>query len=1019
MNPNVRPSLGDRVRMGAEAVRDAVVAPFRAIRNFADRVGDALGVGGRVRDRVNVIEDNVGGVGDRIRHGAQNLPVVGGMVERVSPVREEQMLEAKYFKAVRPAVVREVAEDNVRGEMALNVADTAVQQWQADATNANTLNAINAEALRRNPDAQDPANQPQVDQARAEFIKLNIARQIVAGRPVSEAQINAHMAEANRIVPLTNEQYYKMVDQLASPHISPQERDRWVNALGKLRERAAEHALHEYHDHHIRADLRKDGKALAEVDSRCRNLLNGIDFAGAISDPNRDVKLREIKGEVEADPVVKAVVKNKENLTHPITEHKVGNLENSANREELRRGVAYDVLGYGALCFDASGNRVMDVSTATNLINSELTAARSVHDLLTKTTINKPILDRGPSVPVFSKEALIDKLKDHRTSENLVLIMELWAMRDASGNFRTSMDSNAYIQKLSELKGKDFNAVLLDLGYTQSDIDIIKGHSPELFTAGDQHFGQEVAVVNKPYFDLLAVDTADAYGLYVDSYMLDELTDVLIIRNGKIVVDPTKVTPLNARVYNIVAHDLMNNRDVLNALVEQIIAQNPGQYNDISVLPDSYFLTERQAVKELPRTLEELEKVKDQQALEICLKNGLSPEEAMRVINKKERNVLKDFFKGSFNGVGRVLRGVAVIMALGAIGGTAGNIIAVGMGLYAAWNLLRGGFAMAGEGIDWTKALIGHQIAKFKGDKEGADRFAEEIKERTRRLLGLAIGTATGAAASFVFGPAAAGVIPLIAIPAGKAAEAMTTVREKGEIKKILDTISGDDLPAEERAAYVERLRQLASGNNQAFISSITTGLIFGSSAMATGMRLTGTDSLISRWSKGKDALVEGQKVDKDGVGDGKIIDKDVAVSTETETIDISMADRVLPIGVERGLRGGHEAIRFVNVDGADALEYAPGSSVAQGLERILSGDMTAKAYDAHGIGVSLVRMFVSSDEAFWTQQLGQDGVRMLIDANEDMTLKEIIAQANKNPGGIWFPTKAFNNMMPTVNQPK
>ena len=110
MNPNVRPSMGDRVRMGVEAVGNVIGAPFRAIGNFADRVGDALGVGGRVRDRANVIGDNVGGVGDRIRHGAQNLPVVGGMVDRVFPVREDRMLKAKHFEAVRPAVVREVAE---------------------------------------------------------------------------------------------------------------------------------------------------------------------------------------------------------------------------------------------------------------------------------------------------------------------------------------------------------------------------------------------------------------------------------------------------------------------------------------------------------------------------------------------------------------------------------------------------------------------------------------------------------------------------------------------------------------------------------------------------------------------------------------------------------------------------------------------------------------------------------------------------------------------------------------------
>ncbi len=1000
MNPGVNPPIGDRIKMGAEKVVDAIKAPFRAIQRFAERVGDAFGSGGKVDDWRGTVDDKVARVGDKVTDVAGKIPVVGKFVDRATPVTgESRMLKPEDIKKVRPGVVEKVAKLLVRQELMKGIPQTDIDTWSADPSNSTVVATFQADAVARIPNAADPANQPAVDQARVAFMNNRIAQRIVAGMPVSPDQINAKKTEANKIVPLTNEQYLEVAEKLSSPHIDPSQKESWKYALETLREEAGKKALEDYHGHKLRTELRKDGqRTLNEVDKRNGSLLNSIDFAGAIADPGRDARLTEIGQKLKADPVVKAIVKNRDNLTHPITEHKVDNLGIPSNREEVRRGVVYDILGYGPVCYDATGKKVRDVASARTLINTELSNVHSVIDPSTGRAVSLAILDKVAVPPIFSKEALVDKLSDGKNRENLALIMELWAMREAGGNFRTSIDSKAYLQKFNELKGKDFNTILLELGFVQTEVDSIKATIPGLFNAGDQHFKQEVAIVNKPYFDLLAVDTVQAYELYIDAYMLSELKNVLTIKGGKIDVDSTKVTPLNARVYNIVAHDLMNDRDVLNALVEQIIAENPAMYNDLSVLPGNYFLTEREAKGELAPTLKRMESVKDQKAIELCLDLGLSPEVAMRVVNKKERNVLKDFFKGSFNGVGRVLRGVAVILALGAIGGTAGNIIAIGMGLYAAWNLLRGGVAMAGEGIDWARALVGHQVAKFKGDREGADRFAEEIKERTRRLLGLAIGTTVGAAASFVFGPVAAGIIPLVAIPGGKAVEAITTVREKGEIKRILDKIAGGGLPEDERAKYAERLKRLAGDNTQAYISSITTGLIFGSSVMAMGMRLTGTDSLISRWQSGKDALVE----------DGKLIDK----TGQVETMDVSMADRVLKIEVERN----GELVRFV---GGEALSLAPGSSVAQALERIMMGDSSAKVYDGIGIGDKLVKMFVSGDPNLWRATLGDKGIEYLLEANKGMNLAEIVAKAKLNPGGIWFGRNILENAMPVVAQPK
>lgn len=1039
MNPNVRPSMGDRVRMGVEAVGNVIGAPFRAIGNFADRVGNALGVGGRVRDRANVIGDNVGGVGDRIRHGAQNLPIVGGMVDRVSPVREDRTLRDEHFIAARPGALRQVAEMLAREQMIPQVDPNDVQNWMG--ANQQAIATLQAEAVQAYQDAQDPAAQPQVNQQRAQYVELAVRRAIVANQPVAENEVQAQMAEAGRITPLTNEQYSRFMEQLARPgtqDIGQYQRSR--EALNIFRRGAVEHALHEYHDHHIRAELRRDGNRLMnEVQNVARGAVGNIDIGNILNAPDRNVQLRQAREGLEADPVLHAVLGRRDNITHPITGREIGNLDIGANREHVRRGVVYDLLGFGVLCYDPGFQRVLETSDAVEHVNDILDADQTLRDNAGSVIWQEPILDQTVRPPAFHKDALILKLQDGQNRENLVVLMELWSRMDGSGNFAENMSPQDYLQRLGGLRGVNFDGMLGQLGLTPQEIADLRTNMPSLFTVGNNHFGNELSLINEPAFDLLAVDNADAYNLFVDLAMLDEFADILTVdRNGRLVVDPTQVTPLNARVYNLIAHDLMNDRDVLDALVEQIMAQNPNQYRDINALPDRYFLTEKQATKELAPTLKKLEGVKDREAAEALMREyGFSPEKAMQIINKKERHVLKDLISGSMNGIGRILRAVAVMTIIGSIGGTAGTIISVAMVIYAAWNLLRGGAGMAHEAFDLMNLWRLRHKAEKDGDKEGADRFREEIKVRSRRLLGLAVGTVAGAGAAFVFGPAYTGIMQVMALPVGKAAEAITTVAQKGEINRLINDAIGGGLTPEQKAKNAQRLEQLLSNNTQALISSATTGFVLGAGIMSLYMQANDVESLLERFqNRNPKTLVEKENVTggpkgEDGEGDPKNRpDPDNGKPKEpptgrgegtatSETIDITMADRTLPIGVERGVSGGHNAVRLVDIPGQDALEYAPGSSAAQALEKIISGDMSAKAYDTVGVGRILAQMFTSSDKALWTQQLGQDGVRMLIEANGGMTLEEIISQANKNPGGIWFPTKAFNNMMPTVVQPK
>ena len=476
-----------------------------------------------------------------------------------------------------------------------------------------------------------------------------------------------------------------------------------------------------------------------------------------------------------------------------------------------------------------------------------------------------------------SKDALILKLQDGQNRENLVVLMELWSRMDGAGQFAENMSPQEYLQRLGGLRGVDFAGMLGQLGLTPQEITDLRTNMPSLFTVGDNHFGNELTLINEPAFDLLAVDNADAYNLFVDLAMLDELAHILTVdRNGRLVVDRTQVTPLNARVYNLIAHDLMNDRDVLNALVEQIMAQNPGQYNDIGALPDSYFLTERQATKELAPTLKKLESIENQEAIKAWLDAGLTPEEAMLAVQKQERKVWRDLIKGSSTGFLRLTRGVIMMLALSTIASTIGQPAVIVMGIFAAINLLRGAGGMAVDAVMLIPAFAKWIGAELKGDKEEADRFKEDIKQRTDRLLMFAIGTGTGVVTSLVFGPAAGAFVPLLSIPGKVAAEAIVTVQEKGMLNQIEEKIKANLATPEE----IEKVKKCVRQNRQAGIDAYFLGLNVGAIFTARAMESQGKEGLLKEWLD-KNPKVSAEKDVTEGGPKGEEIVEDGGPKTE------------------------------------------------------------------------------------------------------------------------------------------
>lgn len=95
-------------------------------------------------------------------------------------------------------------------------------------------------------------------------------------------------------------------------------------------------------------------------------------------------------------------------------------------------------------------------------------------------------------------------------------------------------------------------------------------------------------------------------------------------------------------------------------------------------------------------------------------------------------------------------------------------------------------------------------------------------------------------------------------------------------------------------------------------------------------------------------------------------------------------------------------------------------SVIGQALEEYITGNPDAVVYDNPSeIGYVMTKLLGNRNVGAWENILGPEGVNALVDANGGKGLDTIVGMANNDPGSIWFSRRVFDNMMPTVVQPK
>ncbi|MBN1374369.1 hypothetical protein JW962_03510 [Candidatus Dojkabacteria bacterium] len=864
---------------------DENLRPVRVIGRLAQRIGNAFdavdNVARGVRPGVGNVVDQLDALRGNVAQAAANVvdkvPLVGHRLSQnieehhVIAGKEVENLDRRFYKKTRGKSLEQIVDaqlhynakraeyEDIANQPTVPGAPNLVEQWAAGRTADIDLHG-------REELAQiDPSDTAAIDKKRKEIAARLMADEdmrgaVLAGnvmdRNSSKAVLDAKYGRANA------DQMVKIIEKSANAmtptygEVRGEKRLTQVDTLSTDDPRLG-----------VRLDIASDIVKKNALDAASK------EFGRRIADPIlegqkvdrqigffRDGKARDFVADLRAG------------LSKPPTADEIKRLEKALNKSPFNQRVDIDDrlatpgsrVGPAARALDViwreiytyEGLRNIDLSkpkdrndfrktVLCNIYGLDTDLDPKVRDMQKVTAEAKKIADANN--PADKANAISALMANTHISEN----MKFAILFDAAVTKGKNINGTQNIEQIiAFMDGKTMPEVMQDLANALGVADL-NSTAPGINNMVDYVFNMLPDVqllVETPDGDLnqamceafmkmqLLVDMDKFMVMKADGSGWEFAVDA----NG-IAYCPPNLQPAVFKYMEMLGKDRNMGNGFLKAVGEWAIANAGGAMGvTIDQLPDRFFNTQAQNKRETPKTLRDLEK--NPQLADALRELGLTPAEQARIIKENETSLLGRLISGSKEAFQKLVRGGAFALATAAvmttIGATLGAPVATGlavvMGIYAAFNVLRGGsdtiVGFVRSGAELLNAWI---------HGEDKDRLAEKqqrFKVALKRLGAFALGAAGGAAMVVGFGNFAGVIASLLMIPAEKVSEVTRLMENKSRVKKLMQeiadgTIAG--LSEEEKAARRAEFRKWIEKEDRAknFWTALVSGVVTGAAA--------------------------------------------------------------------------------------------------------------------------------------------------------------------------------------------